>query len=117
VSELSLVEFLTARLNDDEAAELGGIAAASATAEEAGDWLWVKRSRAEREAKRRIVDLHPPTDPYNREGDRYCRRCLSPGYDTGYPDEWCQDDWPCPTLRLLALPFADHPDYREEWKP
>lgn len=21
------------------------------------------------------------------------------------------------TLRLLALPFADHPEYREEWKP
>lgn len=20
-------------------------------------------------------------------------------------------------LRLLALPYADHPDYREEWKP
>jgi hypothetical protein len=24
---------------------------------------------------------------------------------------------PCPTLRLLALPYADHPDYREEWRP
>jgi hypothetical protein len=22
-----------------------------------------------------------------------------------------------PVLRLLALPYADHPDYREEWKP
>jgi hypothetical protein len=21
------------------------------------------------------------------------------------------------TLRLLALPYADHPDYREEWRP
>jgi hypothetical protein len=25
--------------------------------------------------------------------------------------------WPCQTLRLLALPYADHPDYRPEWKP
>lgn len=24
---------------------------------------------------------------------------------------------PCPTLRLLSLPFADHPDYRQEWRP
>ena len=24
---------------------------------------------------------------------------------------------PCATLRLLALPYADHPDYREEWRP
>lgn len=22
-----------------------------------------------------------------------------------------------PVLRLLALPYADHPDYRQEWKP
>lgn len=22
-----------------------------------------------------------------------------------------------PALRLLALPYADHPDYREEWRP
>lgn len=25
--------------------------------------------------------------------------------------------WPCPTLRLLALPYADHDDYRPEWRP
>lgn len=24
---------------------------------------------------------------------------------------------PCPTLRLLATPYAWHPDYRESWKP
>jgi hypothetical protein len=29
----------------------------------------------------------------------------------------CYDGWPCTTLRLLALPYAAHPDYREEWKP
>lgn len=23
--------------------------------------------------------------------------------------------WPCPTLRLLAVRWDDHPDYREEW--
>jgi hypothetical protein len=25
--------------------------------------------------------------------------------------------WPCPTVRLLALPFAGHPDLQEEWRP
>lgn len=25
--------------------------------------------------------------------------------------------FPCPTLRLLALPYADRPGYREEWRP
>ena len=26
-------------------------------------------------------------------------------------------DWPCPTLRALALPYADQPGWREEWRP
>lgn len=30
---------------------------------------------------------------------------------------WCIVEPPCPTLRLLALPFADREGYREEWKP
>lgn len=25
--------------------------------------------------------------------------------------------YPCRTLRLLALPYAGHPEYREEWRP
>jgi hypothetical protein len=32
-------------------------------------------------------------------------------------DEQLIGDWPCQTLHLLALPFADHPDYDEEWRP
>lgn len=30
-------------------------------------------------------------------------------YGTTDPEQWI--------LRLLALPYADHPDYRQEWKP
>lgn len=26
-------------------------------------------------------------------------------------------EWPCDTLKLLALPFSDRPGYRSEWKP
>jgi hypothetical protein len=43
------------------------------------------------------------------------RRLLSefthykPG-DSGYPEVWM-------AVRLAALPYADHPDYRDEWKP
>lgn len=29
----------------------------------------------------------------------------------------CGEDQPCPTLRYLALPYDDHPDYRPEWRP
>lgn len=40
-------------------------------------------------------------------------------------DDWCDtcgsvDDrpiaWPCDTLKLLALPYADRPGYRDEWR-
>jgi hypothetical protein len=77
-----------------------------------------ERWRAECDAKRRIVELHKPggrtsvgddTDPASwRE---YCETCGS-GEPYEYPT-W----WPCDTLKLLALPYADREGYREEWKP
>ncbi len=82
-----------------------------------------RRALAEREAKRKIVELHEIvtvdyagqwwTDPappgtYVRTG---CHHCTHAGVDG---DEYV-DDGPCMTLRLLALPYAHHPDYRQEW--
>lgn len=61
---------------------------------------------ADVEAKRRIVELHAPADD-DPGGPVYCPECSR--YDgTGKL---------CPTLRLLALPYADHPDYRDDWRP
>jgi hypothetical protein len=34
-------------------------------------------------------------------------------HDRAHP----HDGDPCTTQRLLVLPYADHPDYRPEWKP
>jgi hypothetical protein len=62
------------------------------------------RVLAEVEAKRRIVHIHSE-------------------YDHGCPEHDGCDGFtflsagPCFTLRLLALPWAGHPDYREEWRP
>jgi len=50
-------------------------------------------------AKRRIVDLA-----------REARETDGAGYATA--DAYMRD-----VLRLLALPYAEHPDYRDEWKP
>lgn len=50
-----------------------------------------KRTLAEVKCKRRILAEVPCTD-LGRDG--YCR-----------------------TAKLLALPYADHPDYRDEWRP
>ncbi len=82
------------------------------------------RVLAECEAKRRLLDLHQiVTQDYtgawwatNRAeshittGCDHCRECAVDGLDYVV-------DGPCMTLRLLALPYSDHPDYREEWRP
>lgn len=54
------------------------------------------RVLAEVAAKRAILRLHVPEVP------SWCPRC---------------DSWPCSTLKALALPYAGHPDCREEWRP
>lgn len=57
-------------------------------------------------AMRAIVEEHElvGSDLYPEEGPLWCATCVP--RRTG----------PCPTLRFLALPFADHPDYRESWR-
>jgi hypothetical protein len=72
------------------------------------------RVLAECEAKRRIVEMHRLGGSYtpgseDASGFDYCGTCGS-----GEPYEY-PTPWPCPTLRLLALPYVDHPDYRQEW--
>jgi hypothetical protein len=62
------------------------------------------RLLAECEAKRRIIDLHGDAmarDPFDPDVCAYCN-------DAPHP---------CLTLRLLTLPYADHPDYQQEWRP
>lgn len=58
-----------------------------------------ERVKAECDAKRRIVQSLRSGDP----GNQWAK------------EAWCQaeDD----VLRLLALPYADHPDYDEAWRP
>lgn len=52
------------------------------------------------EAKRQIVDLHGG----NLNIDlTFCSHC--------------EHAMPCPTLLMLALPYADRPGYRDEWRP
>ena len=66
------------------------------------------RVLAEVEAKRRIVDEPQPSGNYvyRDDGTPACGTCGD------YTVEW-----PCDTLKLLALPYADHPDYDPAWRP
>ncbi|MFJ8844336.1 DUF6221 family protein [Streptomyces cyaneofuscatus] len=62
------------------------------------------------EAKRRIMECHEPWAAGN--GDTVCGRCGREHID-GRPG----GHFPCQTLRLLALPYAGHSDYRDDWRP
>jgi hypothetical protein len=62
------------------------------------------------DAKRQLVELHHPELIEVTNADRDER--------SGY---WCfecdSEPFPCRTLRLLALPYAGRPGYREAWRP
>lgn len=59
------------------------------------------RVLAECEAKCRIVAEHAVTPTHGDPCDAH-----NASYET----------IPCDTLLLLAAPYADHPDYRPEWR-
>lgn len=86
---------------------------------------------AECEAKRRIVELHkawpvlverPPTMEAVDSGDptrlayRMSRQ-IQWQTEQEYRERFGHEPPTAPILRALALPYADHPDYREEWRP
>jgi uncharacterized protein YlaI len=79
------------------------------------------------EAKRRIIDEHEPyediTGYINNEPIRamLCPTCVYIGDDETPDGDRIgvleHDDAPCATLRLLALPYDQHPEYQMEWRP
>lgn len=121
---MDIVEFLTARLDED---------AAVAKDVRHDDWTdydgWAEldqdvkahawrhdpaRVLREVAAKRAIVHMHgsEQVDYINGDGDSRdsvdCKTC-DPG---GSPNLW-----PCDTLKYLAAAYADHPDYDQSWRP
>ena len=132
---MTITEFLLARIAEDEET------ARSASGESNGRWrsrLWngqdqvvdadclvavfpeldmprdhvarhdPARVLAECEVKRRIVEEHPMD--FNTADEEWVCLCCEGSGGSGQP-------WPCVTMCLLTLPYADHPDYRQEWKP
>lgn len=61
------------------------------------------------EAKRRMLAEH---QLYHLGVEPCCATCGSDDQAGGLTGQW-----PCLTLRLLALPIAGRPGYREEWRP
>lgn len=102
--ESALAAFLLARIAEDEADAAAEDRMAEQTSllpsidsDHQARWS-TDRVRAECEAKRQIVEHHSmfPREP-----------------------AWCEideQDYPCRTLRALILPYANHPDFRDEWR-
>lgn len=91
---MEIDEFLLARIAEDED---------KARAPLSDNWwqsIHPDRVLAECDSKRRIVSRCEPLDPSLFAGDV-----------TGWNRERSMMLW------LLSLPYADHPDYREDWRP
>jgi len=123
-----LVAFLRARLDEDEQTARAAVGCEG----EARGWVEMWSGEMEREqahaerfsparvlaevdAKRRILALHGPVILRGGTGAKYydtttvCGSCELPQFP--------EHAFPCPTLRLLALSYREHPDYRPEWTP
>ncbi|KAB2976017.1 hypothetical protein F8R89_30895 [Streptomyces sp. SS1-1] len=66
------------------------------------------------DAKRQILEIHHVIGGWEDEdGQDIGLGCNECGYSAEYSD---RGGW-CDTVRLLALPYADRPGFREKWRP
>ena len=124
---MTLTEFLLARIAEDEAdaAEVqshvnrwrreqlqgaDGTQASIVLATSEGGPCDPQRVLAECEAKRRIVEVAGPREVWTAATVRIgAQEMRVPGEMLSMPGK-------CPeVLLILALPYADHPDYQQEW--
>ena len=115
MTDMTLTEFLTARLDEDERVASGLMGATRFVGSEpdftgrggpAAHEFWQRFDPAYVlagiAAKRQIIAEH---DTVNwQPGDRV------------HDCQW-ERPWPCPTLRLLAVVYDQHPHYDETWRP
>ena len=95
MAQATLTEFLLARITEDEAAWSGG----------AGLAVFARMSRhmlADYEAKRAIV--------------QECWLCEKDDFKPG-TETWGYREALRGSVQALAVPYSDHPDYQQEWKP
>lgn len=96
-----LVEFLRARLDEDEKAAKAWLPFGNSDAADRDHIARHDPARVLREvdAKRRLIQL-------------YEAQMETGGFVGTFYANTAE-----PSLRLLALPYADDPEYREEWRP
>jgi len=136
---VTLADFLLARIADDEAAAAHAKEALgwtdSTSVQIAGrEFYDPARVLAECEAKRRIVEANSGSVRAKRDAPKHTVRFdgdgrtiemeglllslrLSPEQSEAFMATWYEPVPPNATLCALASVYADHPDYREEWRP
>lgn len=140
---MTLTEFLLARIEEDEATARGNGAEAMIgwrwkhLTEAEYNWEQkahldaAKRLQAEAETKRKIIEWHAnwpilaqtqstfePVD--GTDPGHYTYRAsqqIAWLTEQQYRDRFGDDPPSGPILRMLALPYAAHPDHDEEWRP
>lgn len=136
MTDLTLPEFIRARVAEDEAWANEALALASIYRQDSLSWHWVAahddgsrwmttthdpaRVLAQCAAYRSIVELHHP-DRHLENWYWLERKCAECGHiwHKWVPDKKPTDIGPeqgCPTMRALATIWADHPDFRPEWR-
>jgi hypothetical protein len=135
VATVTIVEFLTARLEEDRQLlhrdeRFDDACKCSGDCTVPTQVGCPARLDADIAAKRRIVARHEPElvqvlrtivdGKWVDEKDWECTYCA--GLCHSYTGLNCASDgldapYPCPDIRDLASVYADHPDYQQEWKP
>lgn len=109
---VTITEFLLARIVEDESVAHsvedadGGMTVA--VLGDTGVVVPQARLLAESWTKRRLIEIHPGASEVS--GCRGCGALLDGSWRTP-PGQIC------PVLAALAVQYAHHPDYREEWRP
>lgn len=126
---MTLTDFLTARIAEDEAMALNAEVSVSwhqrwaqdayggpaTKVTPAPEWQPFQPARvlADIKAKLRILTLHTPIT--NMQGEQECSLCnLVIDLCCG---DYANETWPCRTLCLLALPYSTHRGYDPQWRP
>ncbi|WP_152364694.1 DUF6221 family protein [Microlunatus speluncae] len=115
-----LFKFLDARITDDEAA-IKELRDPDAKIDTRPGVDHPDRLRAELTAKRMIIADHAPDARAAASPTvRPCRQCTASRNHSRVTIDWDVDarvEAPCDTVRILGAVYADHPDYREAWRP
>ena len=103
---MDIVEFLTARIREDEAAALKLLG--DPTLAVSGEW-YERRLLRECEAKRQLIGII--------ESARQSVLATLVSQEHG-DSGWVPDviEWTTLSLNTLALPYADHPEYQPRWR-